>query len=214
MLQTALETAAKESLDETKSMIRLLVQDMLPKNRQTIEKEIRDAETSIVHYQSQAKTLVKESIKPAVEQKIAGKCRQILAEDLKIKIERQKYVSEQLKLILELLLELSSCQEIMGMAMSVENEAFNQLETLFKDVKNVQSSAKEGHDKNLEEALVSHEKEKLMKRSTLQSSDKSLLLLHQLITGKGIKTEKFSSSKKLKLFTISFYRSRCKFDNL
>ena len=193
-MQTALETAAKESLDETKSMIRMLVQDMLPKNRQTIEKQICEDEAAIVHFQSQAKTLVKESIKPAVEQKIAGKCRQILAEDLKIKIERQKYVSEQLKLILELLLELSSCQEIMGMAMSVENEAFNQLETLFKDVKNVQSSAKEGHDKNLEEALMSQEKEKLMKRSTLQASDKSLLLLHQLITGKGIENCKVLKS--------------------
>ena len=114
ILQVALYQGAKESLEETKSMIKMLVQDMLPRNIQTIENEIKEAEIEIRNTQSQSKSLVKECLKPAVEKKITGNCSKILSEDLKIKIERQKYMYSQLKTILDFLLELSSCQELLG----------------------------------------------------------------------------------------------------
>jgi hypothetical protein len=64
--------------------------------------------------QCEIKGLGQDSLPQVLEQKVTRNCSQILAEDLKAKIERQTYVGTQLETVLELLLELASCQEVLG----------------------------------------------------------------------------------------------------
>ena len=178
--------ASKESLDETKSMIKLLINDMLPRNPQILENEIKESESELRNLQAKCKSVVKDSLKPVIEQKITKNCSKLLAEDLQIKIEKQKLVSSYLKTILDLLLDLASCQEVLGAALTRENEAVNQLETTLEQIKKHQLEAKSDHDKNIEHASKVMEKETQMKRNTLMPWDKSLLILHKFLTMKGM----------------------------
>ena len=178
--------ASKESLDETKSMIKLLINDMLPRNPQILENEIKESESELRNLQAKCKSVVKDSLKPVIEQKITKNCSKLLAEDLQIKIEKQKLVSSHLKTILDLLLDLTSCQEVLGAALTRENEAVNQLETTLEQIKKLQLEAKIDHDKNIEHASKVMEKETQMKRNTLMPWDKSLLILHKFLTMKGM----------------------------
>ena len=178
--------ASKESLDETKSMIKLLINDMLPRNPKILENEIKESESELRNLQAKCKSVVKDSLKPVIEQKITKNCSKLLAEDLQIKIEKQKLVSSHLKTILDLLLDLASYQEVLGAALTREVEAVNQLETNLEQIKKLQLEAKSDHDKNIEHASKIMEKETQMKRNTLMPWDKSLLILHKFLTMKGI----------------------------
>ena len=186
ILHVASCQASKESLDETKSMIKLLINDMLPRNPQVLENEIKKLESDLKNLQAKCKTTVKDSLKPVIEQKITKNCSKFLAEDLQIKIEKQKLVSSHLKTILDLLLDLTSCQEVLGAALTRENEAVNQLETTLEQIKKLQLEAKSDHDKTMECASKIKEKETQIKRNTLMPWDKSLLILHKFLTMKGI----------------------------
>ena len=103
---------AKAGFEETKLQLKLLSQDMLPKDN--IEHEMSKIDTDIQVLQGELKSLSKDILPQVIDERVADKCSKILSRDLKGKTERQNYVIEQLELILNLLLELTSYHEVLG----------------------------------------------------------------------------------------------------
>ena len=101
---------ARAGLEETKLQLKLLSQDMLP--TENLEQEISKIEIDIQNMQGELKSIAKDVLPQVIEERVASKCSKLLSKDLKGKTERQKYVIGQLELILQLLLELTSCHEV------------------------------------------------------------------------------------------------------
>ena len=101
---------ARAGLEETKLQLKLLSQDMLP--TENLEQEMSKIEIDIQNMQGQLKSIAKDVLPQVIEERVASKCSKLLSKDLKGKTERQKYVIGQLELILQLLLELTSCHEV------------------------------------------------------------------------------------------------------
>ena len=85
-------------------------QDMLP--TENLEQEMSKIEIDIQNMQGELKSIAKDVLPQVIEERVASKCSKLLSKDLKGKTERQKYVIGQLELILQLLLELTSCHEV------------------------------------------------------------------------------------------------------
>lgn len=69
----------------------------------------------------------------AADQNVARKCTEILAEDLKAKTTRQKYILDQMNVVTDLLLSLASIQEALGAIISRQLLGYESLEKIFKD---------------------------------------------------------------------------------
>lgn len=177
---------AREGLDETKSQLMLLSNDMLPKSPDLVQNEIQQTEKEIQALQCQIKGLIHESLPKSIEQKIARHSSKILAEDLQCKVDRQRYVASQLNIVLDLLLELTSCQEALGVALEQEENSLKELEGVLEKAKAMEKDLMANHEKNESKCKLMLEKEASFKRNTLVPWDKSLLSLHKLLTDRDI----------------------------
>ena len=84
----------------------------------------------------------------AADQNVARKCSEILADDLKAKTTRQKYILDQMNVVTDLLLNLASIQEALGSIISRELHGFESLEKIFKDgcqIQGQEQSQQEAH---------------------------------------------------------------------
>ncbi len=172
----------EKSLEDTKSQLKLHVQGMLPV--ENIPAELFRLEKEICSSQKDAKTLIKDVLPQVIEERVANQCNKILREDLKAKLDRQNYVIEQLETILDLLLQLTASQELLGCYMAHETQSLDQLETVLLQIQDMTVQMKENaqdEEKNVKELL---DREALMKRNTIVPWDKGLLLLFKMLTGK------------------------------
>ena len=179
ILSEAKLQGAKESLEETKNQLKLLAQDMLPKDN--IEHEIAKGEKEVQKLQIELKSHAHDILPQVIEEQVAKKCSKILSEDLSGKIERQKFVICHLDQILELLLELTTCQEILGSFIQHESKNLKNLEMSLHDIKdNIEKAETDLHEEKVKVKNL-QEKESLLKRNTLVPWDKSLLLLFKML---------------------------------
>jgi len=173
---------ARAGLEETKYQLKLLSQDMLPKDN--MENEMSKIENEIQNLQGELKSLSTDVLPRVIEERVAGQCRKILSKDLKGKTERQNYIIEQLQIILQLLLELTSCHEVLGGFMLHESKFLQKLENCLVSVQEFNVRTKCELDEQYKITKDLQEKETLMKRSTLMPEDKSLLALFKMVAGK------------------------------
>ena len=159
---------AKAGLEETKLQLKLLSQDMLPKDN--INHEMSKIDTDIQVLQGELKSLSKDILPQVIEERVSDKCSKILSKDLKGKAERQNHILEQLELILNLLLELTSYHEVLGGWISFKSKLLQQLEQCLTAVQKFNSKARCDLDTHNHMAKELQEKGTMLKRSTLLPS--------------------------------------------
>lgn len=120
----------------------------------------------------------------AADQNVARKCSEILADDLKAKTTRQKYILDQMNVVTDLLLNLASIQEALGSIISRELHGFESLEKIFKDGCQIQGQEQSQQEAHSSAHTSLQAKQELIQRNTLVPWDNGLRHLHKLLTRK------------------------------
>ncbi len=191
ILKEAQCQGARASLDELKMQVKTSLQDSKGSStadNTRIEAESKEVEESIMGLQRDITSMSKDVLPSALEKKVAALCSKILSVDLQAKIDRQKFVASQLEVMLDLLLELTSGQEVLGGAMQLEADALDALECQLAECDRVHKATSEDHARLSKLSQESVDLEQRNQRKTLMAWDKALLSLHKLMSGKGKKT--------------------------
>lgn len=173
---------SEKGLEETKTQLKLLVQDMLPKGN--LDSDIVDLEKEILDIKKEIDHIAIDLLPQRIEEQVANRCSALLKQDLKCKAQRQKYVIKQLEIVLNLLLELTASQEILGAYLMQESQLMTDLEDIFKLVGTI--SANSDLDSKFEKIQSLQARDALLKRRTIVPWDKGLLLLNEVVTGKRV----------------------------
>ena len=120
----------------------------------------------------------------AADQNVVRKCSEILADDLKAKTTRQKYILDQMNVVTDLLLNLASIQEALGSIISRELHGFESLEKIFKDGCQIQGQEQSQQEAHSSAHTSLQAKQELIQRNTLVPWDNGLRHLHKLLTRK------------------------------
>ena len=184
------EQEQKRVLHEAKGQgkeagLELLKGCLKTKNMLTIRNDLSNEalEEGIRNAQLELRSLIM-NLCQAADQNVARKCSEILADDLKAKTTRQKYILDQMNVVTDLLLNLASIQEALGSIISRELHGFESLEKIFKDGCQIQGQEQSQQEAHSSAHTSLQAKQELIQRNTLVPWDNGLRHLHKLLTRK------------------------------